>query len=349
MTKKYIEMIKPKKLKSGDTIAIVAPSASLGALFPHRVQNAVIALTKLGFKVITYPTTEKNLDGNAGTPEERAKDLQNAFENVNVRAIICNIGGITSNQILKHLNFKSIRKNPKIFCGYSDITILHYALAKKASLTTFYGPCAMTQFGEYPKPLSYTVEYFLKSLTKSEPIGEVLPSEEWTDEVLDWKQKLDLTRPRKLKFNDDAHIWIKKGNAKGKIIGGCLYSLLQLKSTKYDLDYKDKILFIETPEGQDFSKGETLSYVDSQITDLTNADIFDKIKGLIVGRGFGYTKEEREKFKQIVEKHTNDYNFPVLFNVNIGHTDPIITLPINIEVTLDSDKNKFVIEEAGVI
>jgi muramoyltetrapeptide carboxypeptidase LdcA involved in peptidoglycan recycling len=83
--------------------------------------------------------------------------------------------------------------------------------------------------------------------------------------------------------------------------------------------------------------------------DLRNAGIFNKIKGLIVGRGFGYSLAERKHFEDIIIKHTEKYSFSVLVNVNIGHTDPIITVPLNVAVTLDSGKNIFSIDENGVV
>jgi muramoyltetrapeptide carboxypeptidase len=205
----------------------------------------------------------------------------------------------------------------------------------------------MTQFGEYPSPQRYTVDYLIKALVNGE-LGEVKASEYWTDELLDWSQKKDLERARKL-YKNEGYDWIKEGSARGKITGGCLYSLLQLKGTEYEPDYNNKILFIETPEGQDYTKGEPLAFVWIQLNDLKNSGALKKIKGLIVGKGFGYSEDERSQFRSMVKEIIQDYNFPVLFNVNIGHADPIVTLPLGVEVSLDSSKNLFRIEEQGII
>jgi muramoyltetrapeptide carboxypeptidase LdcA involved in peptidoglycan recycling len=341
-------MLKPKKLNKGDTIAFVAPSSGLGGLFPHRLDAARNFLVAKGFKVKEFPTTRGFNDGSSGTPEERARDLIAAFNDKEVKAIVCNIGGLSSNELLKIMDFGVIKKNPKIFCGYSDISILHYAFQKKAGLVTFYGPAAMTQFGDNPKTMGYTWEHFLKAVSSPVPVGKIQPSKEWTDEFMDWAGKKDLERPRKLVKND-GWIWIKEGKAQGQVIGGCLSSILKLSGTEFDVSYEDKVLFIETPEGQDFKKGEPLNYVDSQLMDLRNLGIFDRIRGLLVGRGQGYTKEERDKFRQMVIKHTKDYNFPVLMEIDIGHTDPMMTIPLGVEVTLDSEKDIFSIDEAGVV
>ncbi|MBS3125593.1 LD-carboxypeptidase [Candidatus Woesearchaeota archaeon] len=341
-------MIKPKKISRGDTIALLAPSGGLGGLFPHRVDSAKRALEKLGFKVKEFPTARKFQDGKAGTPDERIKDLHDAFSDPSIKAIMCTIGGLCSNEIIGRLDYELIKKNPKMFCGYSDISILHHAIARRTGLVTFYGPAAMTQFGEFPEPLPYTVEHFLKATTSTKPVGTIKPSEKWTDETsLDWSKKLDLTRPRNL-YENEGHIWLKEGKATAPIIGGCLSSIMQLKGTPYDFDSTGKILFVETCEGQDFTKGEPLGYADAHIMDLRNAGVFDKIKGLVVGRPFGYSAEDRKKFVDIIAKHVASYNFPVLVNVNVGHADPIITIPLGVTVTLDSAQNRFSIDESGV-
>ena len=339
-------MIKPTKLKKGDTIAIIAPSSGLAKLFPHRIENARKALEQLGFQVKLFPTVSKFNNGKAGTVVDRVKDIHDAFSDRNIKAVICAIGGLSANEILGELDYDLIKKNPKIFCGYSDITLLHYAFQKKSDLVTFYGPGAMTQFGEYPEPLKYTIDFFLKAVASGEPIGKIISSEERTDEVLDWGAKEDLERPRKL-LSNQGHIWLKKGKAEGRIIGGCLYSLLQVKGTEYDLDYADKILFIEVPEGEDFTKGTPLPHVDSQLMDLRNVGVFDKIKGLIVGMSFGYTEGEQSQFKELIKSHTREYDFPVLFNVNIGHADPINTVPLGVKANLDSQRDLFSIDESG--
>jgi len=337
--------MKPKPLNKGDKIAFIAPSSGLSALFTHRLDNATKYLENEGYQVVLFPTVSKIIDGKAGNVQDRVKDLEDAFTDKSIKAIICAIGGLSCNELINEIDYKKIKNNPKIFCGYSDITILHYAIQKKTNLTTFYGPAAMTQFGEYPKTLEYTEKHFEKAVT--EQIGEIKASDLWTDELLDWSEKKDLERPRELKPNK-GYIWLKKGEAKGKIIGGCLSSIMQLSGTEFNISYKDKILFIETPEGQDFTKGEPLNYVDSQLMDLRNLGVFDQIKGLIVGKPFGYTNEEQKEFENLIKEHTNKYDFPVLINVNIGHTDPIITIPLMVECKLDSKNNEFSIIESGV-
>lgn len=116
-----------------------------------------------------------------------------------VKAIICAIGGLSANELLPHLDYELIKANPKIFCGYSDITLLHHAFFTQAGLQTFYGPAAITQLGEFPKPLDFTLSHFLKVLqTTGKPVGALPRSIEWTEEFVEWGSQEETARPREL-------------------------------------------------------------------------------------------------------------------------------------------------------
>ncbi|MDO8729023.1 MAG: LD-carboxypeptidase, partial [bacterium] len=180
-----MKIINAQKLKKGDLISILSPSAGLGELFPHRIENGIKYLEKIGFKVEVEKNALKRKNWVSGSIKERVDDIHSAFKNKKVKAIICTIGGNHSNQLLKYLDFKLIRNNPKIFLGYSDITVLHNAIYKKAGLRTFYGPCIISEFGEYPEMLPFTKNYFDKTLIEG-AVGNIKPSKEWTDEFLNW-------------------------------------------------------------------------------------------------------------------------------------------------------------------
>src|SRR4030042_4307316 len=265
-------LIKPKKISKGDTIAIIAPSAGLANLFPHRLDKAINFLNSEGFSIKEFSTTRKNNGWESAPAQERAKDIMDAFTDKEIKMIICEIGGNTINKTLPYLDFKKIKENPKILVGYSDISVLHYAINSQSNLVTFYGPCIMTQFGEFPKPLNYTLESFNKAI-RGRVIGKINPSEKWTDETLDWMQKEDLERPRRL-VDNQGYTWLREGYAEGEIIGGCLHSIVHLIGTKYWPSHKGKILFIETPEGSEFNIGEPLPEVDAMLADLKLAGIF---------------------------------------------------------------------------
>jgi len=344
-----MRLIKPKKLEKGDTVGLVSPSAPLAGLVPHRTQKAVKMLEELGFKVKIGKNALKVRGYTAGSLKERAEDINTFFKNKEIKAIICFIGGNHSNQILKYLNFRLIKKHPKIFVGYSDATVLHFAFYTQCNLVTFYGPAALTQFAENPKILSYTEEYFKKALMETRPIGKIKPSSYWTDEILDWFKKEDLKRPRKMKKNKGWQ-WLKKGKAEGPILGGCITSMMHLRGTKYWPDFSGSIFFWEISESDaDFTKGERVENMDSCLTDLELSGVFKKIKGMIIGRFFRYSKQEENEMIKIIKQRTADYNLPILINVDIGHTDPMITVPLSVRAKIDSSKNSFEIIENGVI
>lgn len=341
-------MIKPNKLEKGNTIAFIAPASGFAALVPHRIKKAKEFFEKEGYKVKIFPTATKNIGLSSDTPKNRAKDFNDAFKDSSINAIICTIGGNSSHQILEYLDINSIKKNPKIFCGYSDITSLHFFLNKICNLVTFYGPTAIPEFGESLNLEDYTVDHFFKAVSNSEPIGEVKPSKKWTDfKELNWLEKEDLKIERKYKTNK-GYEWLRNGNAKGKIIGGCITSMMHTRGTKYWPDFNEKILLLETPEGESFNKGEPIENIDAFLTDLRLSNVFDEIKGVVFGRGFGYSEDDLDNLKKSILENTRGYNFPILFNVDIGHSDPMITIPLGVKVVLDSEKNSFIISESGV-
>ncbi len=343
------QLIKPRYLRKGDTIGIVSPSAPLAGLFPHRTKRAIEAIKALGFRVKLGRYALKVTGYTAGDPKERAEDINSFFKDKKIKAIISFIGGNHSNQILRYLKFDLIKKNPKIFLGYSDISVLHFALYTQARLVSFYGPAALTQFAEYPKIFSYTQDYFEKAIMIPSPIGKIEPSSHWTDEILDWKKRESSKRTRKLKKNTGWQ-WIKPGKAEGPILGGCLPSIVHLRGTKYWPDFTNSIFFWEIPESEcNFKKGESIEEVDAYLTDLELSGVFNKIKGMLIGRPFRYTKKQTHQLIHLIEKKMKYYDFPILFNVDIGHTDPMITIPLGVKIKIDSNKNIFEFIEKGVV
>ncbi len=342
-------MLKSHRLQAGDTIAIISLSSGAAAFFPHRVERGVQALQSMGFSVVVYPSIYKDYHGSGGTPEERAGDLHDAFRDNHVRAILAAIGGLTLNEVLPLIDYELIKRNPKIFCGYSDNTLLHSALWVKARLVSFYGPCLMTQFAEYPAPWQYTLDSFISTLSGEREEMIIQPSGSWTNEFLDWGTKKDLTRARVQNANVDGHLWLREGSAGGRITGGCLYSLLQVKGTAFDTDYDDSILFLDVEPSQDHvDRGPLISNVAQRLGDLRLAGVFSRIRGMVVGRPPAYSLSDNQQFLDAIVRQTGGYHFPILANVNIGHADPVITLPMNVNSELSSQNNIFRILECGV-
>lgn len=279
------------------------------------------------------------------TPENRAADIHQMFSDPEVKAIIATIGGDHSCHLLPLLDWDLIRDNPKIFMGYSDVTVLNVAIWKKTGLVTFNGPALMVEIAEYPKMLEYTERYMLESLCNPEPIGAIKPSPWWTEEFLDWGEKEDLTRPRECRPSE-GWSWLKGERAEGILIGGCLESLQHLRGTPYWPDlgqWEEAILFLETSEEK-----PAPSTVDGILMDYENMGVLERIRGLLVGRPYAYSPEERRELREVVLERTRRYGFPVVSDMDFGHTSPMFLLPLGCRALIDAKRERFEIAEAAV-
>ncbi len=339
-------LIVPKSLRLGDTIGVVSPSSGLAGLFPHRTEQGVRMLEQMGFRVVFAPHSREHDGWASSSPENRAQDIHDMFAAHEVRLVLSAIGGNHANQVLKHLDFDLIRKNPKIFVGYSDITVLHYAFASQANLRTYYGPCLISEFGEYPNVLGYTESWFKKVLMQTNLEEEVQPPAEWTDEFLDWFSKKDTERPRTMQAHH-GYEWWRTGTATGPLWGGAIPSINHLAGTKYWVDPTDTIFFIDIPEG---APGAPMaqSEIDSFLADLDNLGVFASIAALVIGRPYRYGESETKTLKMMIERYTGKYSYPILYNAPIGHTAPIMTVPLGVRSFLESETNTFELKEKGV-
>ncbi|MPZ70459.1 MAG: hypothetical protein GEU71_13175 [Actinobacteria bacterium] len=216
------ELVLPSAPEPGSTIAIVSPSAPLVAAFPHRVERGTAYLEGLGYEVRIMPNAGLSTGWTAGSGQERAADINAAFDDPDVSVVMAAIGGTHSAQLLPYLDFELIAANPKVFQGFSDNTMLHWAFLARARLQTFHGPMFLSELAEYPEVLPYTGEWMMRAWSCEWKTFE--PATEWTDEFLDWAEKRDLERPRR---KEAATGWrcIRPGVAEGPLLGGCLESL----------------------------------------------------------------------------------------------------------------------------
>ncbi|OAQ65359.1 peptidase u61 ld-carboxypeptidase a protein [Pochonia chlamydosporia 170] len=345
--------ITPPALRRGDTIAFVAPSARINHIFPLRIARARAFLEGQGFKVREIYSHEIPTDSFRAAVKTRVEEIHDAFRDDAVKAIVCAIGGLTANEIIPHLDYELIRSKPKIFIGSSDITLLHYALFAGAELRTFYGPSAITQLGEFPNPLEFTWDHFTRVLladaesAASEPVGKLPRAAAYTDEFLDWSSEPDNLRARKTEPSQGWK-WLRPGHAEGRIFGGCLPSLLQLFGTPWQVSYKGRILLLELPEGMEPSSPWPLELVRWNLADLGTRGVWDDITGLVLGRPYRHTAEQTAEWEKMVLELTEGYEFPILAGVDVGHTDPMLTVPLDALCTLDSERDEWVILERGV-
>ena len=328
-----IAAVSPPRVQVGDAVAIVSPSWGAVGAWPHRAERGAAYLTSLGLKVKMMPNAARNDSWVSAPAEARAEDLHTAFVDDDVSVVLAAIGGNHSNQLLPHLDFGLIADHPKIFQGYSDNTVLHWAFLARARLRTFYGPAFTLALAEYPRVLDFTERYLRAAWFGDEPITfEAAP--EWTEEILDFDHQVDLTRPRQL-TRSDGWVTIHSGTAEGTLIGGCLETICwHLKGTDLWPDFTGSILMLETSE-----EAPTPEAVDGYLTDLAQLGVFDNIAGLIVGRPAFYSPEDTAALWALVADYA--VGVPVLANVDCGHTDPMLTLPLGGPVRLDSGGRTF--------
>ena len=323
-----MQKIIPQLLKKGDEIRVIAPATGIKIIGQDCRDIARERFKKMGLKVsFGKNTTDDNFDMVLSTDiKKRADDVMEAFLDKNVKAIFTIIGGFNSNQILPFLDYEVIKNNPKIICGFSDITALLNAIWAKTGLVTFYGP-HYSSIG-MKKGCEYTFEYLQRMLFDGK--CELKDSLEWSDDL--WfidQEKRDFVK------NDGRVIW-NKGKAEGVLLGGNLGTLLLLNGTCYQPKFeKDTVLMVEdcfTAAGAD---GKIFM---RQLQALAQRDDFVNVRALLIGRFQKESKVLPEMLDFIVKSIPQLKNLPVIANLDFGHTTPIATLPIGGRCKIQDDK-----------
>ncbi len=323
------QKIYPTKLKAGDEVRIVAPSLSLAIISEESRKIANNRFLDLGLKLSFGKHLEDKDEFVSSSVEARIEDLHNAFQDKNIKAIITVIGGFNSNQLLKYLDWNLIKNNPKIFCGFSDITALNNAIFAKTGLISYSGPHYST-FGQ-ELYFDYTLKYFKKCLL-SEDLFEIIPSEQWSDDSW-YKNQKDRTL-----IKNDGFLLINEGNVSGTIIGANLCTFNLLQGTEYFPDLENSILFIEDDE-------ESLPHTfDRDLQSLIHLPSFSGINGIVIGRFQKASKITNELLIKIIKTKKELDNLPVVANVDFGHTDPKITFPVGGEASLITKEGKVKLE-----
>jgi len=319
----------PQKLKEGDEIRVISPARSLAIISQETREIALRRLREMGFKISFSKYAEECDEFKSSSIEHRVEDIHKAFEDKNVKGILPAIGGFNSNQLLKYLDYDLIKANPKILCGYSDITSLQNAIFRKVGLVTYSGPHFST-FGML-KGLDYTIEYFKKCVMENGPF-EVRPSKEWSDD--EWYKNQE----KREFIKNKGFLVINEGEAEGTIIGGNLCTLNLLQGTEFMPSLKNTILFIEDDEE---SKPQ---HFDRDLQSLIHLPDFDGVKGIVIGR-FQKASEMSEKLLTKIIKTKRELNdIPVIANVDFGHTTPHITFPIGGKARIFASKDKTKLE-----
>jgi muramoyltetrapeptide carboxypeptidase len=327
-------LIKPPRVRPGDTVAVVSPSFGAVGRWPHRAQRGMRYLETLGLNVVVMPNAARDEGWVSAPPQARVDDLHQAFSDDGIAVVLVGIGGNHSNQLLPLLDYDLIRAHPKVFQGLSDITVLHWALAKHSGLSTFYGPGLVPEFGEFPHVFGYTDRYVRAAWFGAEAVNYE-PSETWTDELLNWNTKADLTRPR-AERKSEGWTTIREGAGSGPLLGGCLETICwHVKGSPGWLDSTGAVLFLEMSE-----EAPSPAHVDGYLTDLEQLGMFEAAAALAFARPYGYTDEDATVLWDVVARRTEVAGLPVLANVEVGHTDPMITLPLGVPAELDATNKR---------
>lgn len=317
-------MIIPEKLKYNDEIRIIAPSRSLKLISEECRDYANRCFAEMGLRVTFSKNCEISDDFMSSSIEERIEDLHEAFTDKNVKCILTVIGGFNSNQLLRYIDYDLIKSNPKILCGYSDITALSNAIYSKTGLVTYSGPHYST-FG-MKKGIDYTIEYFKRCFFSKDEY-KIEPSKMWSDDL--WF----LEQEERVFHENNGYKSLGNGRAEGKIIGGNLCTLNLLQGTEFMPDLTDKLLFIED---DGMTSPETF---DRDLQSLIHQPNFEKVRGMVFGRFQIESKMEEELFEKIIGTKTELKNMPIIYNADFGHTTPHITFPVGGYGEISSGEN----------
>ena len=316
----------PQKLQKGDTICIVAPSKSLSTITKEQRAAAEKKLEEIGLHVTYGRHVEEMDEFNSSSVNSRISDLHGAFADKEVKALLAAAGGFNSNQLLRHIDWQLIRKNPKIFCGYSDITTLLTAIYTKTGLITYSSP-NFSSFGD-PVHSGYTVDYFVKCLMTTASFA-VKPSDTWSNSK--WEHNWSVR-------TNEGYWVMQEGECEGLALGENLITLNLLKGTEYFPNIAHSILFLE----DDFNK--LPHNIDENLQSLIIDKRFKNIRGIVFGRFQEQSKMTREILKGIIQSKPELKNMPIVANVDFGHTEPKFTFPFGGRVKIQAFKHACSIE-----
>ena len=316
----HVQPVVPPKLRPGDTVRVVAPARSRAMIMEHDNTRWIDErFAAMGLTLTFGEHVDDDDQFRSGSIEHRVADLHAAFADPAVAGILTVIGGFNSNELLPHLDFDLISANPKVFCGYSDITALQNAILARAGLVTYSGP-HWSSWGmrDHFEP---TGDWFRAAVTDSAPIV-VEPAQAWTDDP--WFADQDTRAP----VSNEGWWALHPGQAAGRIVGGNLSTLALLQGTAYLPSLDGALLFLEDDLESD------AAHVARHLTSLLQLPDADGVTGLVLGRFQGGSGVTRAALDEIVARQPALRGKPVLAGVDFGHTSPLLTFPVGGEAEL---------------
>ncbi|HLV88071.1 MAG TPA: LD-carboxypeptidase [Candidatus Sulfotelmatobacter sp.] len=295
-----VERTKPKALRSGDTIGIVAPASNIK---PAELEAGCEALRRAGYQPFFFDSILEQDLYFAGSVSRRIDELNQMFEREDIRAILCARGGYGSNYLLEEFDLKELKSHPKIFIGYSDITSLLSWFGDSGHLVTFHGPMAAKDWAH---------------------AGGV--------EMESWQSALSRTSAWDVPLGDEV-AGLVDGEAQGILAGGCLSILVAALETAYELDTRGTILFLEDVAAKPFQ-------IDRMLMQLKLAGKFDNVRGIVFGVMLDCVQTANQSYtlQEVVTRVVGELEVPVAFGVRSGHvTSRNITLPFGVRAALAVD------------
>ncbi len=314
-------VIKPARLKPGDTVALINPAGATFNSVDVDVARETLGALGLTVKLGEYVLSRRGYF--AGTDEERARDLNAQFADSGVKGIFTVRGGWGSSRLLPLIDFSLIRKNPKVVMGYSDITVLLLAIHAQTGLATFHGPVGISSWN------AYTVNFVRQILLEGQAVTMTNPSE-IGDNLTQVEDRVQVIRP---------------GTATGKLLGGNLTVLSAIIGSPYVPDWRGAILFLEDTE-------EGIYRIDRMLTQLKLAGVLAQISGFIFGKctkcgpGEGYGSLTLE---EVLNDHIRPLGIPAWFGAMIGHIPKVFTLPIGVQAEIDAAAGSIRMLEPAVV
>lgn len=309
------EIRKPKHLKPNATFGVIAPASPVNE---EKLEKGIRYFERLGYRLELGKSVFKSSPYLAGTDEERLADLHEMFRRPDIDAIICARGGYGTPRLLDRVDYELIRKNPKIFIGYSDLTALQLAIFKKAGLVTFSGPMLAVEFA-------------------ADDVNQMMESSFWR--IISEPVAAGALPPLK----QGAYEVLCDGQAQGRLLGGCLALVNCLFGSDFLPDFSNSLLFIE-------DVGEIPMRIDRYLAQMRNAGIFQKTNGIICGR---FEESETEDgshglLNLMLEDYFSEFGKPVFNKFDYGHIPLKHTMPLGVMAKMVTSTGTIEIIESAV-
>ena len=328
-------MTRPYRLAEGGFVALLSLS-STPVKFPRRWKRAIAGLAEKNLQAHSDWCPQRDWFGQGGSAKQRTEDLEGAVQDSTVHAIISTTGGFTAADLLPLLDFAKVGNGRKVICGFSDMTALLNAITSQTGLLTFYGPALLPCFGEVGGVHPYTFDNFANVVMASASPGQLNPPVASSAEFLYWDR--DDIRPRR-QLATSAWKAFGKGRADGLLIGGHLESFAALLDTPY-FSYRDnQLVFLET-ESPDEDARRVLD-------NLKERGIFERAAGLVWGRQWP-SEGPGSLVKEFLQAVGVEQGTPVLYDVDFGHTQARLTLPIGGRAIVCADSGTLTLPDSYV-